>query len=187
MQTDEDIVRQIVNGETEMFRVLVERHKDVSLTLAYTILKDTALAEDVLQEAFLKAFKNLKRFNFEASFSTWFHRIVLNTSYNTLKKTKNRRTEPLENRAIKETGNSTGFDILRGEERTNAINHILDTMKPNESLVLRLHYLADRKVGEIAKITALSPSNVKVILHRARINFRSALDDLLGPEKTNLL
>ena len=70
-ESDANLIRQIVGGDMSLFRLLVDRHKDISFSLACSIVKNNDEAQDVLQEAFIKAFRNLEKFNFNSSFSVF--------------------------------------------------------------------------------------------------------------------
>jgi len=186
--SEAELIKNIIQGETASFRILVERYKDIAYSLACSIIKNPAEAEDVLQDAFVKAFKNLHKFHFKAAFSTWFYRIVINTCYSALEKQKKQASVPLEGVALPNTSvDAQTFDLLRDEERKIIINQVLDQMKPKEALVLKLHYLGELKIPEIAKVTQMTTANIKVLLHRARKSFQAMLDKLLGNEKKHLL
>ena len=90
--TDEDIECVVLcqKGDTEAFDVLVERHQKKMLNIAYRMMGDYDEACDVTQEAFLAAYKSIKKFKAEAKFSTWLYRIVVNYSKNRLKQLRNR-------------------------------------------------------------------------------------------------
>jgi len=75
-----EIINQVKEGDTSLFRLLIDKYKDVSFSLACSILRNEQDAEDALQEAFIKAYNGLKRFNFHSSFATWLYKIVVNTS-----------------------------------------------------------------------------------------------------------
>ncbi len=176
-----------MEGDRSVFRVLVERYKDVSLTLACALIKNREEAEDVLQDAFMKAFKNLHKFNFQSSFSTWLYRIVSNTCYTALERKKSHKTSSMEQQTAHLQAEGSSFDQLREEERRAYIQQVLGSMKPKEALVLKLHYLGEQSISEISAITDLSTANVKVVLHRARKSFQADLEELLGQEKNYLL
>lgn len=181
------LIRQIVAGDTQRFRILADRYKDVGLSLAYSVLKNQPEAEDALQEAFIKAFRSLGSFKAEAAFSTWFYRIVLNTCYHQLEKRKVRQAESLEERHHQQAGESSAAAPLKQQERQQAINAVLNNLKENEALALRLFYLGEQSIPEIAQITGWSTANVKVVLHRARKSFEQQLHQQFGHEKLQLL
>jgi RNA polymerase sigma factor (sigma-70 family) len=87
-ETDAFLIERVKQGDTMAFRQLVEKYKDVSLTLACSVLKDKAKAEDVLQDAFMKVFHKAHNFKHQSAFSSWLYRIVINTCYNQLKQAK---------------------------------------------------------------------------------------------------
>jgi len=72
------VVQRILAGEKKAFAELVDRHKDKGMTLAIRMLRNREESEEALQDAFVRAFKALPRFEWKSSFSTWFYRIVYN-------------------------------------------------------------------------------------------------------------
>ncbi|MEM6719748.1 MAG: RNA polymerase sigma factor [Bacteroidota bacterium] len=169
------------------FRQLVERHKDVSLSLACSIVKDTDKAEDILQEAFIKVYKKIDTFQFNAAFTTWLYRIVINTSYNAVKKDKNRHAFSKEAEEKLQTLEDIPIDRLKEKDQKKYINLALEKIRPDEALVLRLFYLCELKISEIAKSTGFSTSKIKVDLSRGRSNLSFQLRQILGTEIDNLL
>ncbi|MCH2192815.1 RNA polymerase sigma factor [Kordia sp.] len=187
MDTDFELIKKIKEGDRSVFRYLVERHKDVSLSLACSIVKDSGKAEDVLQEAFIKVFKKLDSFQFNAAFTTWLYRIVINTSYNAIKKDKNRY--PFSQEAEEKLQNTADIPIdkLKAKDQKKYINLALEKLRPDEALVLRLFYLCELKISEITESTGFSISKIKVDLSRGRKNINFQLRKLLGTEIDNLL
>jgi RNA polymerase sigma factor (sigma-70 family) len=84
--TDFETIQRILAGETQAYAKLVDRHKDRAMTLAMRLLKNRQDAEEALQDAFVRAFKALDRFEMKASFATWFYRIVFNVCSSALGK-----------------------------------------------------------------------------------------------------
>src|SRR5512146_3572948 len=76
--TDEQVVERVVQGETALFEVLMRRHNQRVYRVARTILRDDAEAEDVMQDAYVRAFQHLAQFEARAKFSTWLTRIAVN-------------------------------------------------------------------------------------------------------------
>ena len=79
--SDEELIRLVVRGEKDEFRHLVRRYQDQVYAMILRSVGDDAIARELAQEAFLKAFLNLKSFRFESAFSTWLIRIALNQSH----------------------------------------------------------------------------------------------------------
>jgi len=175
---DEIYVRKVCAGDTKAFRYFVEQYKTLSITLAVSIVKDEFIAEEVVQDAFINAFRAMKNFNFNSKFNTWFYRIVVNEAFKRLKKM---RMEVVDFRQDYDDQVADESEILalQQDEQAQLINQALKLLPPRESLVLRLFYLQEESIKEVASITGWSESNVKVILHRARKNMHAAINQLI--------
>ena len=181
---DFEIIERIKEGDTSEFRVLVEKYKDVSFSLACSILHDEHEAEDALQEAFIKVYKNLKKFQGKSSFATWLYRIIVNTCFTIAKKQEKRKLQDnIDYYYDLEIPNDrTGLQDLVDSERTAIIKKVLKTMKTDEALLLRLFYLSELDVREIMKVTGFNESKIKVTLHRARKNVLTEMQRIFGKE-----
>ena len=78
--SDTELIDRILSGEVSKYAMLVDRYKDLAFTVAYRILYHREDAEEIVQDAFLKAYQNLKLFKRKSRFSTWLYRIVYNTA-----------------------------------------------------------------------------------------------------------
>lgn len=184
---DAVLIEKVKRGDTQAFRELVDKYKNVSLSLAYSVLKDKAKAEDVLQEVFMKVFHKANSFKHQSAFSTWLYRIVVNTSFNELKWTKDHQNlEVIELHQLKDKEKS-GFENLKEEDQKKYVVLALNRLKVDEALVLRLFYLCDMNVKEIGDITGFNTSKIKVDLHRGRKSLEIALKNLLGNQVGDLL
>lgn len=168
------------------FRNLVEKYKDVSLSLACSILKDEVEAEDALQDAFMKVLKNINKFRFDASFSTWLYRIVVNTCLTLKEKDRKHLYDDVSEIQDVQSEDLSSLDRYSEKERTGYIVETLKLMKPDEALLLRLYYLCELNISEIREVTDFTESNIKVILYRARKNMYHILNKLTGNELNNL-
>jgi len=175
---DELYIRKVLEGDPEAFRYFLKKYKDMAFHLAVSIVKDAYYAEEVAQDAFMKAFKGLRSFNGTAKFKTWFYRIVINEAFQRLRKLKKEMVSfvPPEEIVFLEC---TSLYELQEEEQKHIIGESLNKLPPKESLVLTLFYLEEYSLAEICNITGWSLSNTKVILHRARKNIRSMLSSKL--------
>jgi len=182
-QQDDELVRQVKKGNSSAFRQLVDKYKDRSLSLAASILKDSTLAEDVLQDVFVKVYHKLHTFKFNASFATWLYRIVVNTSYNELKKQKNFITPKEEAIHIP----SMDKNMMTEGDQKKYIHLALQNLRADEALILRLFYLNELKIKEIQEVTGFKASKIKVDLHRGRENMYFQLKRLLGDNLKDLL
>ena len=149
----------------------------MAFTLAISIVKDEFAAQEIAQDAFLKAFKAIRSFNKQSSFKTWFYKIVVNEAFMRVKSSKRDRLSFCEEYET-DIPDESGLANLREQEQIDLINKALLIMPANESLALRLFYLDDESIKDIAAITGWSEANCKVILHRARKSIRIVLNNL---------
>lgn len=161
-------VQQVLSGNTSAFKHFVESYQDMAITIAFRICGNMQDAEDVVQDSFVKAYKNLRSFRAESKFSTWLYRIVYNTAVTFTKSQMwaNTQVAPLEN-AI-QVGTNSLEKQFEETEREEIVADIMAKMPRGDALLLTLYYMEDNSIKEIAKITGLNESNVKVKLFRAR-------------------
>jgi RNA polymerase sigma factor (sigma-70 family) len=181
---DEIYIPKVLNGDANAFRFLIRKYKDIGYSLAMSVVKDEFAAQDVLQASFVIAFSKLSTFKGKSKFCTWLYRIIINEAFKALKKQKkdivSYQESPVNHSVdIDETGLK-----IEGDDQRYYINEALKLLSPNESLALRLFYLGENSIEEITEITGWSNSNVKVILHRARINMRHMLESRFKVNQT---
>lgn len=169
---DEERIDEVLSGNTEAFRYFISTYKNMAFNVAVSIIKDESYAEEIVQDAFMKAFGALGNFNKTAKFKTWFYRIVVNESFQRLRK-------------LKKDTSLISSDLLDSviQEHTpkkldykgRSIESAVSSLPINESLALNLFYLEESSLKEVCEITGWTISNAKVILHRARKNLRNKL------------
>ena len=165
-------VEKILSGNTSAFAYFVNNYQGMAINIAYRICENMQDAEDVVQESFVKAYKNLHTFRLESKFSTWFYRIVFNTAV-TFTKTKMWVVDDeVETATIGLSSDLDTGNKLDVNETGEIVSHVLSKMPKAYGLMLSLFYLEDNSIKEIAEITGLNNSNVKVMLHRARGMFK---------------
>jgi RNA polymerase sigma factor (sigma-70 family) len=174
---DSEYIRQVLAGDTNAFRYFIQTYRDMAFSIAMSILKDENSAKEVVNDAFVNAYKALSKFKQSSKFSTWFYRIVVNEA---LRRLKDRKLEKIDFVDDYDAGPATQDLILPLEERERKIliNEALDRLPPDESLVLRLFYLEECSIKEVETITGWSSSKVKVSLHRARKRMLAILNIL---------
>ncbi len=169
-------VQQVLSGDTSAFGYFVETYQDMAITIAYRICGNRQDAEDVVQESFVKAYRNLHSFRSESKFSSWLYRIVYNTAV-TYAKTKvwiSDSDVELTQINIESSDFDTETQILAAE-RTEMVQNVLNRIPKGDALLLTLYYMEDNSIKDIAKITGLNETNVKVKLFRARKLFKELL------------
>jgi RNA polymerase sigma factor (sigma-70 family) len=182
--TDEHYIDKTLLGDTNAFAYLVDKYKDMVFTLAIKIVKNRELAEEVSQDAFLKAFKYLPKFKGDSKFSTWLYKIAYNTSLDSIKKNVNQYN----NVAIDEitvnyiSSVETILDGIEREERAEIINNCLEQLPEDEKAILLFFYFKELSLKEIVEVTSMSETNIKVKLHRARKKLLSIVKNTVEPE-----
>ena len=185
---DEDLARRAAAGDETAFEDLVERYQSRAYRLACRLLGSEADAPDVLQEAFLSAYRHLASFRGEARFSTWLFRIVTNAALMKLRTRGRRPEDSIEDLlpTFVEDGHHTeqfgewalpaDTNLLRRETRAQ-VRAAIDALPDGYRTVLLLRDIEEMSTEESARTLGLNPNTVKIRLHRAR----QALLKLLTP------
>lgn len=160
----------VLRGNINAFSFIVDRHKDRMFNLAFRICGNREEAEEVAQDAFLKAFRSLSSFRKKSTFSTWLYRIVYNTSISLVRSRKDNllsvedfpadvidfmRITPDENEAEKEYRNSL-------------VSFALQKISDEERGLITLHYYDELSIEEMSAVTGINRTNIRVKLFRAR-------------------
>jgi RNA polymerase sigma-70 factor (ECF subfamily) len=177
MIVEVDIIRRVLRGEVDAFRYFIDTYKNMAFSLAMGMIQDESTAEDVVQTAFINAFKNLRQFKRTSKFSTWFYTIVVNEARIQLRKNRN-NVLSLDDYNFHETElyvENPAFCNLHRSDQKRIINRALSRLSSTENLLMRLFYQNENSIEEIRKITGFTVSKIKTGLHRARRNFNRAL------------
>lgn len=180
---EEKIIDRVLAGEEGAYALLVNKHKSYAYTIALKIVRSSEEAEEVAQDAFIKAFQNLRKFNREAKFSTWLYRIVFNTAISYQRKSKMMK-ESID--IVKYTVAAEETSGAENEDRKRYIKKALSAMSAADSTVITLFYLKELSLEEIGEITGMQTNAVKVKLHRARKKLAEELQKLLKKEALTL-
>jgi RNA polymerase sigma-70 factor (ECF subfamily) len=183
--TEQSLIQRVVKGDYEAFARLIHPYERVVYLSAFSILKNEADAEDVAQEAVLKAFKNISRFRQEAKFSTWLIQISINEAKMKLRKDRRLLYESIDEGQQKEEGDYIPRDFadwreipsetLEQKELRTALTKALDSLPEKYRSVLILRDVQHLSISETAQVLGLSEANVKTRLCRARLQMRDAL------------
>lgn len=176
------IKKVVIDGNTEDFRYFIQKYKNMAFSVAVSVVKNEFDAEEVVQEAFIKVFKNLKSFRGKSEFKTWFYRIVINESFKYIQKTKNEIILSTNNSLPEFEDFTETFRGMNAEEQRVLVTESLKRIPSKESLSLQLFYFEDNSIDEISNITGWSEANVKVILHRARKHLLSVVNTIITKE-----
>lgn len=184
------IIAKVKEGDLSAFNVLIDEYKNMAFTLAMKLMKSREDAEEVTQDAFLKAYKKIHQFEGKSKFSTWLYTIVYHTALTRLRKKK----IPIDDSEFNSEENLAAYSEsdnewrrLQKEERSSYIKLALEQLSREDQVVITLFYLNENSLQEICEVTDWELSNVKVRLHRARKRLLKALEALLDHEVRELL
>jgi RNA polymerase sigma-70 factor (ECF subfamily) len=175
-------VQRAKTGDIQAFAEIVSNYKGMVFTIIMKMVQNREDAEDITQEVFIKIFRSLGKFKEESEFSTWLYRIAYNTTLSELRKKKLFFTS-LEDDLISE--NKLFTDDKEAEEKEIKLQYleiVLKKLPPDEIFLVTLHYLDDKSIEDISKISNLSISNVKVKLHRIRKKLLVEISKLMQDE-----
>jgi RNA polymerase sigma-70 factor (ECF subfamily) len=183
---DDEIVRHIRNGDTALYEILMRRHNQRIYRVARTILRDDAEAEDVMQEAYVRAYQHLGDFAGAAKFSTWLTKIAIYEALSRLRR-RARISEPKSN-------SDMDFDIMdtvTAEERDperqtydhelrSVLERAIEALPESYRSVFVLRMVEGLDVNETAAALDIGVENVKTRLHRGRAMLRKELQRRAG-------
>ncbi len=193
-EADFEIVARCRKGDIEAFGVLVEKYQKKMLNVAYRMVGDYQEACEVTQEAFLSAYRAIKKFRGEASFSTWMTGIVLNQARNRLKQIKTRSryegrslNDPMETEegsVLQDppSGELSAAEQMEKKEVETAVRDCIASLDPEFREVLVLRDLQEFSYEEIGDILKIPEGTVKSRLFRAREIFRDRLKRRAGSQ-----
>jgi RNA polymerase sigma-70 factor (ECF subfamily) len=184
MTDDSDLalVQRTRAGEIEAFSELVRRHERIVFNLAFRFMRDNALAEDMAQEAFLKAFRLLYGFRGDCSFSTWLYRVTSSVCLTELNRRK-RRGE-VELTPSHEDNASTGPE--ESSDMPELVRRCVTKLPERYATIVSLYYLQEVAYEDIAEAMRIPMGTLKTWMHRARLQLRKIVEKEMkahGPEQ----
>jgi RNA polymerase sigma-70 factor, ECF subfamily len=184
---DDHYINKVLEGDYNSFRYFVKTYQKFAYSISFSILKERTLAEEVVQDSFIKAWKQLKSFRKDSKFQTWLGRIVINESLRAAKKEVNSVAafNEIPITEVEVLNDSLGA-ICQAEQRYY-IELVFEKLSPNESLALELYYLKEFSIEEILEISGWSESKTKMLLLRGRKSFYSYLSMVLKTELKEIL
>lgn len=183
IQEENRLIDRILAGEERCYAELVDQYKSYAYTIALKIVRDKAEAEEVAQDAFIKAFNYLKNFNRTARFSTWLYRIVFNTAISYKRKNK-LVTEGIDNKQIVNPERAdAGVEL--GDKQV-FVARALSKLNEADQLAIQLFYIKEFSLEEVADMMGQNANTVKVRIHRARQRLAEELKIMLKKEALSL-
>ena len=186
---DEYYIEQTLNSNVNAYSFLVERYKHMVFTLTLRIVKNREEAEEVAQDVFVKAYKNLENFKGDSKFSTWIYKIAYFASLDVIKRNKRQvKTEDIDSLYDGNLENvQDALKDLHEKDRKKVINEAILKLNEEERIILTLFYFEELSIKEISKVVNLSDDNIKVKLFRSRKKLASILKHVIEPRTIDLI
>ena len=186
MQQDiANIIEKVKSGNKMAFKYLVEEHQQYAFNVAFRVVCNEEDAKDVVQESFIKIWKNINSFNAKLKFTTWMYKIVINSALDKLRSLKRLNTINIdkvsENLCRLE---KQGPDVqLENRELGNIITHLADGLPAKQKLVFVLRDIQGFDSVEVENILEIPATSVKSNLYTARQSVRKKLSKLMARER----
>jgi len=179
-ETELQTIRKAAAGDRMAFRALVLEHSHAVFRVAWRLTGDEALAEDIVQEAFLKAWQKLGEFRMDASFRSWLSRVTVNTAMDHLRQRSRRRQFEAETPDwVPEAAGSPAADPDRQLDIHRRTEAAMRQLTENERAALLLRHYEGHSIGEIAQILEMTTGACKQTVFRAVRKMRAALAPLV--------
>jgi len=189
---DEELIAEVLAGQTDSFSELAGRHRQRVERLCRRFFSDEEMARDIAQESFIRAFTALASYRAEMPFGGWLRAIVVNLCYDELRRRRRRPEELVGDFSAPEVQwmqlvNGATPEQLVGEaeerrESYDLAHRLLDTLKPEDRMVMVLKESEELSVSEIAQTLGWSEAKVKIRAFRARQALRKQAERMLAAE-----
>lgn len=178
------------NGDRAATERLVRKHSGWMLALARRMVREDALAEDIVQNAFFNIFRKLDQFDGRSALKTWMHRIVVNQSLMMLRKDRRSSEGSIDDLLPEFDRNGcrteqdwatieTPESLIEKSQSVEKISELIGSLPETYRIVLLLRDIEEVSTQEVAEMLQISEANVKVRLHRARAALKKLLEPLM--------
>jgi RNA polymerase sigma-70 factor (ECF subfamily) len=170
---DRELVERVVQGDAAAYDALVRRHLARATMVARRLLGNAEDAEDLVQEAFIRALDRISTFDSNRAFAPWFFRLLINTGINARKARALRAAEP--ERGDFPSGGANPLELAEREELRERFLAALESLPPRQRLVVSMFEVDGLSTAEIADALGISCETVRWHHHQARQTLRHAL------------
>jgi len=192
-RTDVQLMLDVKAGDELSFEVLLRKYRTPVINFLYRMVRDSAIAEDLAQEVFLRVYRARQEYAPSAKFTTWMFRIATNLALNALRDNRHRLLEismdqPVETNESEQPAlevadsTPTAEQQLVARTRTELIRNAINVLPEKQRAAVLLHKYQELDYGEIAKILGCSESALKSLLFRAYETLRVQLQPLVRPQ-----
>ena len=181
-ETDSDLIAKTADGDARAFTILVKKYQQAVLSTAFRYLGDSAAAEDVGQEVFIKVWRHARGFKGRSAFSTWLYRIAVNECLNFRVRRNRKQTLPL-SEATMADGPGVA-EKYEQERKARIVRRAVGGLPDRQRMALILSRFEGYSYEEIAAIMQVSVPTVESLIFRAKTGLK---DRLLKPKREGLL
>lgn len=180
-------IERVKGGDRDAFGGLVDAHKDMVYTVCLRMLTSEADAEEAAQDVFVKAYRSLASFQAKAKFSTWLYRIAYNHCISVIRKKVKMidLVDELPEGKVDE-GEMNGLENISAGERSRYLQMAVESLAETDAVVVTLFYYDELSLDEIAEVTGLSSSNIRIKLHRSRKKMYQVICKMLKSEVSSI-
>lgn len=186
--TDAELVQQILNGNSNAFRYLVSKNRQLVVHIVGRMVRKQEDVEDLCQEVFIKVYRNIRKFRGDSRLSTWIASIAYNAGISFLRKQNRQNEVSLNDLTAAEADQDSGFTAagIENKEVKEYMLKLIEKLPVQYRTVLTLFHLEEFSYKEIEQITAMPEGTIKSYLSRARKLLKDKMEQLVYNEKTNI-
>lgn len=191
--TDNETIKLILNGDHNMFRLLVERYQPMVFRTIMGFLHNKDDSDDLVQDVFLQVYQALPNFKGDSSFSTWVYRIAINASLNKVRKSSKSfisqyldtlfASSKVYELSLQIPDNENPENILIQKEHREWLQKALNSLPENQRIAIVLSKYEDLPQKEIAEIMNTTEGAVEALIQRAKVNLREKLSSFQRKNK----
>lgn len=166
---DEKLIEKAVKGNDQAFRLLIEKYRNYLFKVVYSVVRNEKDAEDVTQEAFIKIYYALPKYQ-NQGFKTWMTRIAMNTAIDLKRKHARQKESVVEHETLSvlsESEENVVVPLLRKEQQ-EVVRSRINELPDNYRGVIKDYYITEKNYKQIAQEQQVAVKTVEVKLHRAR-------------------
>jgi len=184
-RTDEELLESARTGDGQAFETLMERYKQEAYRIAFDFTRDREEAKDLSQEAFLRVYRNMDRFEHKSSFHTWFYRILVNLCLDYRRRQSKLVWESLEERhavngrELADYGVGPEGDTIRNEI-SRQLEATVAALPPKQRVAFLLNKHEGLSIQEVARKTRSAEGAVRVNIHRAITTLRASISKMVS-------
>lgn len=183
MDGDHPILEQVKKGDTNAFATIVQRHQKPMLCVILRIVGDLELAEDIVQEAFMKAYQKLDSFEGRSKFKSWLFQIAINTARNRL---RGKKSELIDIEKVQLSTCETQENDMSQVDLQTMLHKQIQTLPPKQKLALSLRIYEDMSFAEIAEVMECPYDTAKANYRHALLKLREKLGHSTDLKNWNL-